>query len=157
MTKTKQSLVTDPAQMNLFDSIVRDQEERQAQRPGRMCTHSRLHAAINAAIKGAAKSREQIVDNMNALQSRRVTVSMINNWTSSSHPHEMTIDLLNAFCEATGDYGLIVVITDTAGIYTVEPPEKIRAKIQKLDEQKKELDRAKQKYSALLHELEARK
>lgn len=108
----------------------------------------------NAAIKGTAKSRAQIADDMNALQSRRVTVTMINNWTSSSHPHEMTIDLLNAFCAATGDIGPILVITDTAGVYTVEPPEKIRAKIQALEEQKKELDREKHKYAALLQELE---
>jgi hypothetical protein len=50
-----------------------------------------------------------------------------------------------------------MVLTDTAGIFAVEPPDVIRARLQKLEEKKKELDKEKQKYAALLHELEGRK
>lgn len=157
MTKARKSFVTDPAQMSLFESIKRDQEERQEQRPGRMCVSSRLLTAIKAAIKDAPKSVEQIADDMTALAGCDVTGAMIYNYTAPSHAHKFPAELLPAFCEATGDYRPLLVLTDVAGVYTVEPPDKIRAKIQKLDEQKKELDREKHKYSALLYELEGRK
>ncbi len=157
MTKAKQRLVTDPAQLSLFDSIKRDQEERQALRPGRMCAKSRFEASTKAAIKNAPKSVEQIADDMTELSGCEVTAAMIYNYTSSAHPHKFPCELLPAFCEATGDYGPLLVLCDTSGVYTVEPPEKIRAKIQALDEQKKELDREKHKYAALLYELEGRK
>lgn len=157
MTKAKQRLVTDPNQLSLFDSIKRDQEERQDRRPGRMCVSARLLAAVKLAIKIAPKSREQIADDMTELSGRRVTAGMINNWTAESHPHDVPAELLPAFCEATGDFGSLLVLTDTAGVYTVEPPEKIRAKIQALEEQKRALDKEKHKYAALLHELEGSK
>lgn len=154
MTKAKQSFVTDPAQMTLFDSIVREQEERQAKRPGRKCVTAKFNASIKSTIKNAPKSVEQIADDMTELAGCEVTAAMIYNYTASSHPHKFPCELLPAFCEATGDYGPLLVLTDTAGIHTIEAPDKIRARLQKLEEQKKELDKERQKYSALLHELE---
>jgi len=156
MTKTKQSLVTDPAQLSLFDSIKRDRVERTEKRPGRMCVSAKFNPAVKNAIKNAPKSIEQIADDMTSLSGCEVTAAMLYNFTATSHPHKFPCELLPAFCEATGDFGPLLVLTDTSGVYTVEPPEKIRAKIQKLDEQKKELDKEKQKYNALLHELEGR-
>lgn len=85
---------------------------------------------------------------------REVTVSMLNNWTANSHSHKLPADLIDAFCEATGDYGPLLVLTDTAGIFTVEPPDVIRARLQQLEEKKKALDKEKHRYAALLHELE---
>lgn len=154
MTKTTKRIVTDPAQLSLFDSIQKNQAERIEQRPGRMCVTSRLNAAVKAGIKSAPKSREQIADDMAKLAGCEVTAAMINNWTAESHPHKLPCYLLPAFCEATGDYGPLLVLTDTAGIHTIEAPDKIRARLQKLEEQKQELDREKNKYAALLHELE---
>jgi len=154
MAKSKQSFVTASDQLNLFDTIRKVEEERTAKRPGRMCVASRFDAAIKSAIKAAPKSVEQIADDMTELSATEVTASMLYNITSSSHPHKLPCHLLPAFCEATGDYGALLVLTDTAGIHTIEAPDKIRARIQKLDEQKKELDREKHKYAALLQELE---
>lgn len=154
MTKSKQSFVNDPAQLNLFDAIRREQEERTAKRPGRMSVTARLQVAVKEAIKAAPKSREQIADEMTELSCCEVTVSMLNNYSAPSHPHRLPCDLIAAFCAATGDYRPLLVLTDTAGIHTIEAPDKIRARLQKLEEQKKELDREKHKYAALLHELE---
>lgn len=154
MTKARQSLVNDPAQLSLFDNVVRHQEERQAKRPGRACISSPLQSSVKTAIRNAPKSVEQIADDMTVLTGGEITAAMLYNITATSHPHRMPAELLPAFCEATGDYGPLLVLTDAAGIYTVEPPEKIRAKIQKLDEQKKELDKEKHRYASLLHELE---
>ena len=77
MTKVKQSLVTDPAQLSLFDSIKRGQEERTAKQPGRKCVTAKLHAAVKLAIKTAPKSVEQIADEMTELTGGEVTASMI--------------------------------------------------------------------------------
>jgi hypothetical protein len=154
MTKSKQSFVNNPAQLSLFDCIKREQEERTEKRPGRMCVTTRLQAAIKAAIKAAPKSVEQIADDMSELICGDVTASMIYNITSTSHSHKLPCDLLPAFCEATGDYRPLLVLTDTAGIHTIEAPDKIRARLQKLEEQKKELDKEKHRYASLLHELE---
>lgn len=157
MTKTKISLVNDQAQLSLFDTIKRDQDDRTAQRPGRMSVTVRLLAAVKAAIKAAPKSREQIADCMTELSGCEVTVSMLNNYLAESHPHKLPAELIAVLCEATGNYGPLLVLTDSAGVFTVEPPDVIRARLQKLEEQKKGLDKEKQKYSALLHELERRK
>jgi hypothetical protein len=154
MAKTKQSLVTNPNQLDLFNTIVKGEEERTAKRPGRMCVGAPFEASIKAAIKAAPKSVEQIADDMTELSATEVTASMLYNITSSSHPHKMPGHLLPAFCEATGDYGPLLVLTDAAGIHTIEAPDKIRARLQKLEEQKKELDREKHKYAALLQQLE---
>jgi hypothetical protein len=157
MTKTKTNLVTDPAQLSLFDTIKRDQDERTAQRPGRMCVTARLQSAIKAAIKAAPKSREQVADCMTELSGCEVTVSMLNNWTAPSHPHRLPCDLIVAFCEATGDHGPLLVLNDAAGVFTVEPPDVIRVRLQKLDEKKKELEKEEHKYAALLQQIEGRK
>lgn len=154
MTKSKNKIVNDPAQLNLFDSIRRDQEERTAKRPGRMSVSDRLLAAVKTAIKAAPKSREQIADDMTELAGCAVTVAMLNNYTSISHPHKIPADLLAIFCEAAENYEPLMILNESAGIFTVEPPDKIRARLQKLEEQKKALDKEKQKYAALLHELE---
>jgi len=157
MTKTGKRFVDTPGQMSLFDSIRLDREERQAQRQGRLCVSAKLHSAVKAALKKAHKSVEAVADEMTALTGGEVTASMLYNITAASHPHRLPAELLPALCVATGDFGPLLVLTDTAGVYTVEPPEKIRAKIHSLEEQKKELDREKHKYSALLHELEGHK
>lgn len=157
MTKTKKNLVSNPDQLSLFDVICQDRDERMEKRPGRMCLSSKLLASVKSAIKTAPKSREQIADDMTELSGRKITVAMINNWTAESHPHDLPAALIAVFCESTGDYGPLLVINDSAGVFTVEPPDVIRARLQRLDEKKKELDKEKQKYAALLHELEGRK
>lgn len=157
MTKTTKKIVNDQMQLSLFDVIKRDQEDRIAKRPGRMSVSSRLLASIKAAIKAAPKSREQIADDMTELSGSEITVSMLNNWTAESHPHKLPAELIGVFCEATSHFEPLLILNESAGIFTVEPPDVIRARLQKLEERKKELDKEKQKYSALLHELEGRK
>lgn len=154
MTKLGKRIVNDPAQLSLFDRLMIDQEERTSKRPGRMCISAKLLTAVKAAIKSAPKSREQLADDMTALSGRKVTVVMINNWTADSHSHDLPAELTAVFCEATGDYGALMVLNESAGVFMVEPPDVIRARLQKLEEQKRKLDKEKHKYAALLHELE---
>jgi hypothetical protein len=157
MTNRKKNPVTDPGQMNLFDLLRREQEERQLSRPGRLSVADSLNAAIKAAIRNAPKSRETIADEMSELTGERITMAQINNWTADSHPHDMPGRFYPAFCVATGDVELIRLQAEAAGIYTLPGPDALRAEIQKLDEEVHTLQAEKRKRQLFLQELEGKK
>lgn len=157
MTKRKKCLVTDPAQLSLLDLIRQDQLDRAAFRPGRLDIRGKLAAAIKNAIKNAPKSRETLADEMTDLTGERITVSHINNWTANSHSHDMPTRYCSAFCVATGDIELIRIQAEAAGVFTLPGPDALRAEIQKLDEQSKEIQAEKRKRQIFLAELEGKK
>lgn len=154
MTKTKKNLVT---QLNLFDLLLQEKAEREQSRAGRLNITGQINAAIKRAIKNVSKSRETIADEMTDLTGERVTVGMINNWTADSHPHDMPGRFYSAFCVATGDIELIRIQAEAAGVFTLPGPDALRAEIQKLDEQTRELQAEKRKRQMFLQELEGRK
>lgn len=154
MTKSKKSLVTDPNQMSLFDLLRQDREERAASRPGRLDIRAQNIAAIKHAIRHAPKSRETIADEMTELSGERVTLSMINNWTSDSHPHEMPARFYPAFCVATGNNDLVRIQAESVGIFTLPGPDALRAEIRRYEESERDARREKRKREILLQELE---
>ncbi|MDA8428903.1 MAG: hypothetical protein M0T70_06565 [Geobacteraceae bacterium] len=157
MTKRGKRLVSSKDQLNLFDLLLQEQAERQQSRPGRLNLTPQINAAIKGAIKNAPKSRETIADEMTDLTGERITVTMINNWTADSHPHDMPRRFYAAFCVASGDIELIRIQAEAAGVFTLPGPDALRAEIQKLDEQTKELQAEKKKRQIFLQELEGKK
>ena len=157
MTKSKKSLVTDPDQLSLLDLLRQEKEERQLNRAGRLNMVAQISSAIKGGIRKAPKSRETIADEMAELTGERITVAMINNWTSDSHPHDMPGRFYSAFCRATGDIELIRMLAEGAGVFTLPGPDALRAEIQKLDEQTKGLQAEKKKRLMFLQELEGKK
>lgn len=157
MTKVKKKLVSDANQMSLFDLLRQDQAEREQSRPARLNLSARIDTAIRNAIGAVRKSRETLADEMSELTGERVTLGMINNWPSPSHPHEMPGRFYAAFCVATGDIELIRIQAEAAGVYTLPGPDALRAEIQKLDEESKKLQSEKRKRQVFLQELEGRK
>jgi len=157
MTKTKKSLVADSFQLSLLDLLKQDQEERATLRPGRLNLRGRLIAAVKLAIKNVPKSREIIAEEMTDLTGERITVSHINNWTADSHPHDMPGRFYSPFCVVTNDIELIRIQAEAAGVFTLPGPDALRAEIQKLDEQAKELQAEKKKRMLFLQELEGKK
>jgi len=157
MTKHKQSLVSDPNQLSLLDLLRQEQQERLSLQPARLAMSARINSAIKAAIRNAPKSRETLADELSDLTGEKVTVGMIYNWTSDSHPHEMPGRFYSAFCVATGDIELIRIQAEAAGVFTLPGPDALRAEIQKLDEQTKELQAAKRKRQLFLQELEGKR
>jgi hypothetical protein len=154
MTKSKKCLVNDKRQLSLFDLLRQEQEGRAQERPGRLNVASLIDSAIGRAIRNAPKSRETLADDMTDLTGERVTVGMINNWTSASHPHEMPGRFYPAFCVATGDIELIRIQAEAAGVFTLPGPDALRAEIQKLDEETRKLQAEKKKRQMFLQELE---
>jgi hypothetical protein len=157
MTKVKKKLVSDANQMNLFDLLRHEHAEREQSRPARLNLSARINAAIKNAIAAVRKSRESLSDEMSELTGEKVTLTMINNWTSSSHPHEMPGRFYAAFCVATGDIELIRIQAEAAGVYTLPGPDALRAEIQKLDEEARKLQAEKRKRQLFLQELEGNK
>jgi hypothetical protein len=159
MTKQRKSLVTynHKDQLSLFDMLKQDQGEREQVRPARLNIFAQIDASIKNAIRNAPKSRENIADEMSELTGEKVTIGMINNWTATSHTHEMPGRFYAAFCVATSDIELIRIQAEAAGVYTLPGPDALRAEIQKLDEETKKLQAAKKKRKAFLQELEAKR
>lgn len=157
MTINRKNFVTHNDQLALFDLIRQEQAERQQCRPGHLNIACQINAAIKQAIKNAPKSRETIVDEMSDLTGERITAGMINNWTADSHPHDMPGRFYAAFCVATGDIELIRIQAEAAGVFTLPGPDALRAEIQKLDEQTKELQAEKKKRMVFLQELEGKR
>ncbi len=157
MTRSKKSLVTDPNQMNLFDLLRRERDERAATRPGRLDIRIQIDSAIKNAIHQVHKSRETLADEMSDLTGERITVAMINNWTSDSHPHEMPGRFYAAFCYCTCNMELARIITEAAGAFVVKGPDALRAEIQTYDEAERQARREKRRRELLLQELEGTK
>jgi hypothetical protein len=153
MTKAKRKIVGETLQMNLFDLLVASREEQAAKAPGRLNIAARLAMAARCAIRNAPKSRETLADEMSELTGEHITVAMINNWTAESHPHRMPGELIPAFCISTGDNGMIEIQAEAAGVFTLPGPDALRAEIQRIDEQAKELHREKHKRMLLLKEI----
>ena len=157
MTITRKKPVTGSGQLNLFDILLQEQTERLQSRPGRLNISGQLHAAQRLAAKNAPKSREQIADDMSDLLGITITIDMLNNWLSDSHPHRMPGEYYPAFCIATSDNELLRIQAEAAGVFTLPGPDALRAEIQKLDEQTRELQAEKRKRQLFLQELEGKK
>ena len=154
MTKIKQSLVS--KQMNLFDLLSQERDERTESLPGSMCISAQYLAAVKQALKQAPKSRETIADEMTHLSGRTITVSMINNWAAESHPHDLPAELEHIFCHVCGCDAPIRLKNDKYGLFTLPGPDALRAEIQKLDEEEKRVAAEKRKHKLLLQSLESK-
>lgn len=157
MTKPKKDLVTHKDQLSLFDLLRQDRAERQQVRLGRLNIAGQLSAAIKNAIRNVPKSRETLADEMSELTGERITVGMINNWTADSHPHEMPGRFDSAFCVVTGDQELIRIKVEAAGGFILPGQDALRAEIQRIDEQAKELQAEKRRRLLFLQELEGKR
>jgi hypothetical protein len=157
MTKVSKKIVKHEGQLNLFDLLRQEQAERQENRPGRLNIAAQIDAVTKQAIRDAPKSRETLADEMSELTGEKISVGMINNWTADSHPHDMPGRYYAAFCHVTGSIELIRIQAEAAGVFTLPGPDALRAEIQKLDEQTKELQAEKRKRQLFLHELEGKR
>lgn len=154
MTKTKKSLVNNIDQMSLFDLLSQKRDELADSRPGRLCTSSRIHAAQKAAIKKAPKSREQIADTMSDLEGKPITIDMLNNWVSDSHPHRMPGEYYSSFCIATGDIEIIRIQAETNNLHILESPDALRADLHKDVETKRAIEKRIRQKETLIKALE---
>jgi hypothetical protein len=96
--------------------------------------------------RGIEISRAQVAARMTDLLGEEITLSMLNNWTATSHPHEMPLSYLPAFIRATGGQRRTAeLLSKHAGLFLLPGPEALRAEIQRIDEQLQKLKIEKQK------------
>lgn len=157
MTKTGKKIVTDPAQMTLFDLLSQTRAERDAVAPGRLCISARLMAAVRAAVKQAPKSRETLADEMAELTGADITVHMINSWCAESHPHRLPAEFLPALCAASGSTEPMQIMAEASGLFALPGPDALRADMQHDLEQKREIDKRIRQKEALIKALEGDK
>ena len=73
----------------------------------------RLRAVMSQAIQESGKSRDEIATTMSYLLGRRISVRMLNDWTSPSHEnHGIQARYLPALCEALGDDALVETLVE---------------------------------------------
>ncbi len=101
-------------------------------------------------------SRAQVAARMTDYLGEEITLSILNNWTATSHPHSMPADHLPAFVKATGQGRAVEVLSRHSGLFMLPGPEALRAEIQRIDEEMQKMKTEKQKRILFLKELEKR-
>src|SRR5512133_1149335 len=102
--KKKQSSRYD--QPGLFD-FLKEQQAMQT-RQGTLNIVNEVKLALSEDLRHAVDegnkelSRAEVAARMTDLTGEEITLTTLNNWTATSHPHEMPLSYLPAFMQATG-------------------------------------------------------
>jgi hypothetical protein len=149
-------------QPSLFDFVKEVAENHTIK--GSLSIEKELKAALSDDLRhardelGREISRAQVAARMTDLLGEEISVSMLNNWTATSHPHNIPANYLPAFVKATGGQKeAIEVLSRHSGLFMLPGPEALRAEIQHIDESIKNMKIEKQKRILFLKELEGRK
>jgi hypothetical protein len=103
-------------------------------------------------------SRAQVAARMTDELGREVTLSDLNNWTATSHPHEISLSAYVALFKATGNqHQTADVISRHTGLFLLPGPEALRAELTRRDEVIEKARAEKREIKALLHEFERRR
>lgn len=147
-------------QPTLFDFI---REQRQTQNNGSLNIVREVKEALSEDLRHASDehnkdlSRAQVAAKMTDLLGEEITLSMLNNWTAVSHPHEMPISYLPVFIRATGGQRRAAeVISRHSGLYLLPGPDALMAEIQRFDEEERKAKNEKRKRMFYLKEMEER-
>lgn len=107
---------------------------------------------------GKEISRAQVSARMTDLIGEEITLTTLNNWTATSHPHEMPLSYLPAFMQAIGGQRRASeIISRHSGLYLLPGPDVLRAEVQRIDEKMQGLKTEKQKRLLFLREIEGKK
>ncbi|HOE18889.1 MAG TPA: hypothetical protein PLX02_14715 [Syntrophorhabdaceae bacterium] len=156
---TKKKKVLSYNQPSLFDFIKKSTTSPSPN--GGLSIEKEFKAALAEDLRhacdecGRETSRAQVAARMTDYLGEEITLSMLNNWTASSHPHDLPADYLPAFVKATGGQRRAVeVLSRHSGLFMLPGPEALRAEIQRIDEDLRKMKIEKQKRMMFLKELE---
>lgn len=91
---------------------------------GELNDASRVRETLARSIKHCGKSREQIAESMSRLCGYSITVTMLNAFTAESRDdRRFPLELLRAFCIATGDSSLLVAIVHALNLELITETE----------------------------------
>jgi len=137
MTKRKKELSYN--QPSLFDLIKESNNTSPSK--GSLSIEKEFKSALSDDLShacdelGGEISRAQVAARMTDYLGEEISLSTINNWTATSHPHSMPADHLPAFVRATGGQKRAVeVLSKHSGLFMLPGPDALRAEIQHYDE-----------------------
>jgi len=162
MTKKKKDSSIQ-GQMSLFEILKETMQQQTKNAIASLCITSQVKTAMSEDLRhaiderGIEISRAHVAASMTDLLGEEITLSMLNNWTATSHPHEMPLSYLPAFIRATGGQRRTAeLISKYAGLFLLPGPEALRAEIQRIDESMQKMKIEKQKRLMFLKELEGK-
>jgi hypothetical protein len=160
---TKRKNISSQDSPTLFDFIQEAHLRQEARSPGSLDIRKQLKAALSDDLRhakdelGRELSRAQVAARMTDLVHEEITGTTIDNWTAASHAHRLPADYLPAWIQATGGQRAAAeTISRYSGLFLLPGPEALRAEIQKLDEQEKQIKQEKLRRQFYLKELERR-
>ena len=161
MTKKKKGLSYD--QPSLFDFIKETIQQQSTTSKGSLNITNQVKLALSEDLKHAVAdcgreiSRAIVAARMTDELGEEITLSMLNNWTATSHPHEMPLSYFPAFIKATGGQRRAAeVISRHSGLFILPGPEAIRAEIRRRDEIVEAAKAEKREWVTLLKKVEGK-
>jgi hypothetical protein len=92
--------------------------------PGSLNDESAIRTILTEVIRKSAKSREEIAEQMTVMVGERVSVRMLNSYTSeAAEQHRWPSQYTRAFCYVVQDWGLLRCIVERAGFRMITPAE----------------------------------
>jgi hypothetical protein len=83
-----------------------------------------VRSALVESIRRSGKSRETLADEMSSLTGTKVTTRRINAFSAESREdYRFPLELLRAFCFATGDFSLLCRIAELLGLRVIDSTE----------------------------------
>ena len=155
MTKVKKRIDT-PDQLSIFD-LISGLQDNQNQKPqdGTLNISIELRDVVSECIRKSSLSRWEIAGKMSALLNIEVTKYMLDSWTAETkNGHRFPAEHLPAFCEAVGSHKPLILISEKTGVFVLPGQEALRAEIQKIEEEIKDLQKARQKRLVFLEEVD---
>ncbi len=83
--------------------------------PGRVDYRLQAYARFGRALKASALSRDAVAEGVSALTGKKITVTMIDNWTCTTHPHELPGWLYVPFSLVLGNSILLDGMAEATG------------------------------------------
>jgi hypothetical protein len=150
---TKVNKVVD-GQESVFDLLAKARGRTQEVCEGGLNIRYQLQGILSAAIAQSRLSRWEIAGRMSALLNIEVTKFRLDSWTAESKEyHRFPAEYLPAFCQVVGSYQPLEFLAEKAGVFVVPGQEALRAEIQKIESEIKELHAIKRKRLLFLSEM----
>ena len=97
---------------------------KEAPIPGSLNDESIVRGIVTNAIKNCTKSREIIAEEMSELVGDRITVRMLNSYTSeAAEQHRWPAQYTRAFCHVVENWLLLRCITERSGFHLISDEE----------------------------------
>ena len=146
MSMSKRHKALDDSQLKLKLEIFETLERARTMAvEGSLNIQTQIKGLISQGLKRTPLSRYQIAAQISELTGQEVTKWQLDSWTAESKEgHRPPMEILPAFCRATGAYDLLRFLCEKAGCYMIEGEDILLTELGRLQKMRNEL-RAKER------------